>query len=247
MTPFRWKNCYADVLTSKHDLTIESYFNDVIVPALDTLGEKIEGLSNSDSPGAVFAHTDMKDMLRESKLAFGLAIQSIWERQLRVYLRGCAGELRPGEPIGAKIERANWKDLRKCFRDLRGIDLEAFPSFDILDMLQHLGNACRHGDGDSAAELARRCPDLWPTMPLVPPMPHMPPGSPPIELPRTVGLMDIPVERLREFVAAIAAFWRDTEYIYNESIERKDPHLVARLASERAKRSWVPQAPSGAA
>ena len=55
MTPFRWTNCYADVLTSKHDLTIESYFNDVIVPALDTLGEKIEGLNNSDSPGAVFA------------------------------------------------------------------------------------------------------------------------------------------------------------------------------------------------
>ena len=125
----------------------------------------------------------MKDMLRESKLAFGLAIQSIWERQLRVYLRGCAGELRPREPIGAKIERASWKDLGKCFRDLRGIDLEAFPSFDILDILQHLGNACRHGEGDSAAELARRCPDLWPTMPLVPPMPHMPPGSPPIELP----------------------------------------------------------------
>ena len=73
MTPFRWKNSYADVLTSKHDLTIESYFNDVIVPALDTLGEKIEGLSNSDSP-ARFAHTDMKDMLRESKLA--LAWQS---------------------------------------------------------------------------------------------------------------------------------------------------------------------------
>jgi hypothetical protein len=212
------------------------------VPALDTLGEKIESLNNGDWPGTVFAHADMTDMLRESKLAFGLAIQSIWERQLRAYLRGCAGELRPGEPIGAKIERANWKELRKCFRDLRDIDLEAFPSFDILDVLQHLGNACRHGDGDSAAELARRCPDLWATMP---PMPHMPPGLPPIELLRTVALMDIPVERLRAFVAGIAEFWRDAEYIYNESIERKDPHLAARLASERAERSWVPQAPAG--
>src|SRR3546814_6755736 len=80
MTPFRWKNCYADVLTSKHDLTIESYFNDVIVPALDTLNEKIEVLGKSDWPGAVFAQADMTDMLRESRLAFGLAIQSIWER-----------------------------------------------------------------------------------------------------------------------------------------------------------------------
>src|SRR3546814_18258276 len=86
----------------------------------------------------------MTDMLRESKLAFGLAIQSIWERQLREYLRGCAGELVPGEPIGAKIERADWKALRKYFRKLRGIELEVFPSFDNLDLLQHLGNACRH-------------------------------------------------------------------------------------------------------
>src|SRR3546814_12106500 len=91
MTPFRRKNCYADVVTSKHDLKIESYLNDVIVPALDTLNEKIEVLGKSDWPGAVFAQADMTDMLRESKLAFGLAIQSIWDRQLRQYLRGCAG------------------------------------------------------------------------------------------------------------------------------------------------------------
>jgi hypothetical protein len=244
MTPFRWKNCYADVLTSKHDMTIESYFNDVIVPALATLDEKIETLENSDRPGAVFAYDDMKGILRESKLAFCLAIQSIWERQLRAYLRGCAKELRPGDAIGAKIERAVWKDLCKHFRELRDIDLEAFPSFDSLDVLQHLGNACRHGDGNSATELARRCPDLWPDIPPLPPMPHMPPGSPWIELPRTVDRMDIPVERLRSLVAAIAQFWRDAEYIYNESIDRKDPHLEARLATERVKRSWVPQAPA---
>src|SRR3546814_145114 len=245
MTPFRWKNCYADVLTSKHDLTIESYFNDVIVPALVTLNEKIEVLGKSDWPGAVFAQADMTDMLRESKLAFGLAIQSIWERQLREYLRGCAGELVPGEPIGAKIEWADWKALRKYFRKLRGIELEVFPSFDNLDLLQHLGNACRHGDGDSAAELARRCPDLWQHGLLAPAMPDMPPDSPPIELPRSVALMDIPVERLHVFVSGIAEFWRGTGYIYKESIERKDPHLAARLVKERATRSWVPQMPLG--
>jgi hypothetical protein len=247
MTPFRWQNCYADVQTCKHDLTIQSYFEDVIVSALATIEGKIETLDKSDWPGAVFAHADMKDMLRESKLAFGLSIQSIWERQLRTYLCGCARDLRPSEPIAAKIEKANWKDLQKWFRELRGIDLEAFPSFDTLEMLQHLGNACRHGDGGSAAELARRCPDLWPVMPLVPAMPHMPPGSPPVALPKTVGMMDIPVERLRAFVAGIAAFWRDTEYIYNESIERKDSGLEARLVRERAERDWVPIAPADGA
>ncbi|MCP9630287.1 hypothetical protein NML43_24610 [Rhodopseudomonas palustris] len=244
MTPFRWKNCYADILTYKHGMTIESYFNDVIIPALATLDEKIGTLENIDEPGAVFAHHDMKDILRESKLAFCLAIHSIWERQLRAYLRGCANELHLGDTIGAKIDKAVWKELCKYFRELRNIDLKAFPSFDSLDVLQHLGNACRHGDGNSATELARRCPDLWPDIPRLAPMQQMPPGSPWIELPRTVDRMDIPVVRLRSLVLAIAQFWRDVEYIYNESIEQKDTHLEARLATERVSRSWVPQAPA---
>lgn len=95
MTTFRWKNCFADVLTSKHDLTIHSYLDDVIVPALATLDAKISELGASDWPGHQFAQADMEAMKSEAILAFGLSIQSIWERQLRSYLRGCANELRP--------------------------------------------------------------------------------------------------------------------------------------------------------
>ncbi len=51
--------------------------------------------------------------------------------------------------------------------------------------------------------------------------------------------MDIAVDRLRSFVDAIAAFWLDAEYNYNE---RKHPSLEARLVRERAERSWLPQA-----
>jgi hypothetical protein len=54
-------------------------------------------------------------------------------------------------------------------------------------------------------------------------------------------IMDIPIHRLRAFVAAIAAFWTDAEYIYNESIERKHSSLEARLARERVERTWRPQ------
>lgn len=242
MTPFTWKNCFADVQTCKHHLTIQAYFEDVILPALCTIDSKIEALANSDWPSAAFARADMQNMLREAKIAFGLSIQSIWERQLRCYLTGCAGYLRAGEPIAEKIERANWKDLCKWFRELRDIRIEDFPSFDALDLLHHLGNACRHGEGASAEELVQRCPDLWPPAATIPPMPHMPPGSAAITAPRQVAAMDIPVERLRIFVTAISAFWQDHEYIYNESIQRKDPHLEAKLAHERANRAWVPQA-----
>lgn len=60
--------------------------------------------------------------------------------------------------------------------------------------------------------------------------------------------MDVPVERLRVFVEAIATFWDDAEYIYNESIERKHLSLETKLARERTERSWRPQAtPNGCA
>lgn len=160
MTAFRWKNCFADILTSKHDVTIHSYVDDMIVPALATLDAKIAELGASDWPGHQFAQADMEVMKSEAILAFGLSIQSIWERQLRSYLRGCANELCPGEPIAGKIDKANWQDLQKWFRKLRGINLDEFPSFPLIDILQHLGNACRHGDGDSAIELHRRRPEL---------------------------------------------------------------------------------------
>jgi hypothetical protein len=121
MTPFRWKNCFADVQAGKHDITIRSYLDDVIVPALETLDRRIDELGRSNSPGHEFAQADMEDVLRETKMAFSLSIQSIWERQLRAYLRGCANELRPHAPAVVKVEKADWRDLRKLFHDLRGI------------------------------------------------------------------------------------------------------------------------------
>jgi hypothetical protein len=68
---------------------------------------------------------------------------------------------------------------------------------------------------------------------------------PPDPGPPLVALMDVPVDRLRAFVTAIAAFWDDAEYIYNESIQRKHPSLEAKLARERTERSWRPQAAPG--
>lgn len=236
MTAFRWKNCFADVQASKHDVTIQSYFHDVILPALATLDRRIDELGRAGFPGHEFARADMQDVLRETKLAFGLSIQSIWERQLRAYLLGCARELRPGQPV-TKKETANWEALCALFREMRGIGLDAFPSFPELDLLQHLGNACRHGDGKSATQLAYRSPDLWRAIPQMPAKFNLPPLGPP-----PVAMMDIPVERLRQFVGAIAEFWRDATYIYNESLEGEHPGLEARLVRERAERRWLPQA-----
>src|SRR5436305_1970671 len=129
MTPFRWTNCFADVQTSRHDITIRSYFNDVIVPALGTLDRQIDELGRSDTLGHEFAQADMQAVLREAKMAFALSIQSIWERQFRAYLCGCARELRPNTSLEGEVETSDWKKLRRLFRDLRGIELESFPSY----------------------------------------------------------------------------------------------------------------------
>lgn len=237
MTPFRWKNCRADVAACKHGITVQSFFDDVIVPAVDGLEEKIAALSHSEDPSDVFARSDMEDILRETKMAFSLSLQSLWERQLRAYLRGCAQELRPGEGMVERVTKGDWAKLCALFLELRGIALEGFPSFTRLDILQLLGNACRHGDGPSAVELWKRCPDLWPTYSSLF-FEHQPndQGPPP------AGTMDVSIVRLHEFVAAIVAFWDDAEYIYNESILRKHPSLVSKLEKERAERSWLPRA-----
>lgn len=239
MKVFRWKNCYADVVASKHGVGVQSFFDDVVMPAIHSLEEKIATLGRSDNPGDAFAQADTADVLQETKMAFGLSIQSIWERQVRGYLRGCAEELRPGEGRATQVTTANWEKLSALFLELRGIRLDAFPSFAELDTLHLLGNVCRHGDGPSAVELAKRCPELWP---VYSPTPFE--NEPPVPGPPPAALMDLPVSRLRAFVVAVARFWGDAEYIYNESIERKHPSLEARLVRERAERSWRPIAAS---
>ncbi|EMV7406725.1 hypothetical protein ACVBE8_001463 [Klebsiella pneumoniae] len=242
MNVFRWKNCYADVAASKHGISVQSFFDDVVVPAIQTLEGKIFALGRSDDPGDVFAQSDAEDVLHATKMAFALSIQSIWERQLRGYLSGCAKELRPNDNVANKAERGDWNKLCELFLELRGIGLETFPSFAELDTLHLLGNACRHGDGPSAIELTKRCPDLWRNYSPVPfdDVSHKVARSP-------IALMEVSMDRLQVFVVAIVSFWNDAEYIYNESIERKHPSLQARLARERAERSWRPQTADGCA
>ncbi|WP_022962629.1 hypothetical protein [Halopseudomonas pelagia] len=242
MSVFRWKNCYADVAASKHGISAQSFFDDVVVPAIQTLEDKIVVLGRSGDPGDAFAQSDAEDVLQVTKMAFALSIQSVWERQLRGYLCGCVKELRPNDNLASKVERGDWNRLCELFLDLRGISLEAFPSFDELDTLHLLGNACRHGDGRSAIELATRCPDLWRDYSPI----SLDDVSHEVAHP-PVALMDISINRLQAFVAAIVTFWDDAEYIYNESIERKHPSLQARLVRERAERSWRPQAVDGRA
>lgn len=123
--------------------------------------------------------------------------------------------------------------ILRCHADDEGHHCET--SFGVLDILQNLGSASRHGDGGSAVKLIHQCPELWE---------HLPAQFFEDEAPlvyRTVAMIDVPVDRLKDFAKAVAVFWEDSEYIYNESIERKDPLLEEKLARERLSRQWIPR------
>lgn len=235
MKVFVWQNCYADVGTVKHSIALKSYLSDVINPTIEAVKNQIAKYAASDEGGAPFAQSDAEYLLDETIMAFCLAIQSFWERQIREYLIGCAGELRPKQGLEDKVKKATWEKLEGLFFDLRGISLKEFPSYETLFTLHLLGNVSRHGEGPSVEKLWRRRPDFWPRDRFAMPGQQKPTGPP------SVGQMNISPVELRSFINAIISFWDDAEYIYLESIDRKHESVERKLALLRNERSWVPK------
>lgn len=230
----RWKNSYADVLTSKHGYMVQQYLVEVVEPALAALDEQIKKWADSKEDCSPFALGDARELRRATIEAFCLSIQSLWERQLRDYLC-CSAKYLNNEMDQKKIQKAKWSDLKAVFLALRGVSLEAFDSYEMLDLLQILANACRHGDGKSSDDLFKRCPELWsePTcFPLPPGLtePNQPAVSP------SFSRSTVPKELLRRFITAIAWFWDDTEYIYLQSLENRHPSADARIVAMREER-----------
>jgi hypothetical protein len=167
-------------------------------------------------------------------MAFCLSIQSMWEQQLRACLKRCAQELTTDSSQIARVLTARWEDLDGIFKSLRGIGLRDFLKYAELDLLHLVGNVCRHGDGASLEKLSKSHPELWPP-PVSPPViiddSHFPPAPP------SVDTLNIPRALLSRFVGAIVSFWEETEYIYNENIERKHPSLEKTLVRQRLERA----------
>jgi len=233
---FRWTNCYADVVSSKYGPMTHAFLLDVVEPALVALDSQISGLEKSGEPGAPFMQADTEELLRATTMAFCLSIQSLWERQIRAYLQGCAKELRSDGALARRAVHGRWEEIDSVFNELRGISLTEFEEYPQLDLLHLLGNACRHGDGPSVGMLWKTHPELWPCRQVM----HLPfsvdATSLTPRLPSIDGVV-IPRDLLRSFVRAIASFWEETEYIYLESIERKHASLEAKLIETRRERA----------
>jgi hypothetical protein len=241
---FTWNNLQADIFLGQHAHAMRLYLENVVTPALDAIEARLDEMSRSNEPADIFGLDGMKALQRSTIEAFALSLQSLWERQLREFLKSCACELKRSVKQVEELERAKWETLLKRFQELRGLPLDAFDSFRELELLHLLGNACRHGDGSSARTLSRHWPELWPNLPwsdasLAPrPAPLVPDGASRI-ISRSFSEVSLSRSLLVQLTYAVIWFWEDHNYIYTNSITVKNSSInnaLAKMREERARR-----------
>ncbi|MCA8162069.1 hypothetical protein [Burkholderia cepacia] len=227
---------FEDVQLALHRPRVRAFLNDVVHPVLAAIDADIERWATTQEGGWMFAVADGQALLQATVQAFCLSIQSLWERQLRNWLNSC---IVPG-PDRVRQRRTardgSLSELSDLLLELRGIALTAFPSFADLDLLQRVGNACRHGDGRSAIALFRSNRELWPNWSSAP-FPwsddNPPVGPPP---PPSFEQALLPRKLLDRFATAIIGFWEDVEYIRLHSIATKHHQLHVEMERLRRQR-----------
>ncbi|WP_447953899.1 hypothetical protein [Sphingopyxis chilensis] len=234
MGPFIWKRCENDVYAKFRSRTVDAYVTKVMRPGIAALDKQIDDYARSGEIWAPFAKGDLEALRTETFKIFALALQSLWERQLRDYIVGCARTLKLA-PSVSKMALSPQKDrVEKAFLEARGIGLHHFPSYGTLNILHLIGNICRHGNGISVSMLHGLRPDLWPDTEYHPvdlkPYPHVP----------TADSLRIDPELLDEFAAAIDQFWFDLETIYYQTLSHQGGTVAAELEKRRSEGAWMP-------
>lgn len=230
-TPYKWKIGFADAYASSNGPAVDDYLNWVVKPSIAALEIHRQELAYAAEDDVVFnfALSDHERLIQRTYMTFALAIQSLWEQQIRSYLTTCVGNFIVDGVTRDKLEKGTWgTELNAVFFKVRGVELDSFDSYVTLTQLHMLGNACRHGDGASARKLYDGHPELWPA-PLafpwldastVPPPPPQPP----------VQHLQITLEILTRYVSAIALFWIDMDRLGMESLLGEQPGLQSRVA-----------------
>lgn len=236
-----WTNLCADIYLGLHASAVRLYMDSVVRPALDAVDARHDELARDDDPVAIFMKADVEELRKSAIEAFVLAIQSLWERQLRQFLKGCARELKCSDALVKSLATDDWTKLVRHFGDLRGVPLEVFDSFEDLDLLQLLGNACRHGDGKSATMLHARWPELWPAWLPSPSGPWTPLlGGEAQPRPPPFSSISVPRALLDRFANAVIWFWEDHNYIYTNSLLSKHCSVAGSLRAMRDDRAHRP-------
>lgn len=240
MCSFIWKRCENDVYAMFRSRTVDAYVTNVMRPGIAALDKQIDDYGRSDEIWAPFAKADLEALRKETFKVFALALQSLWERQLRDYIVGCARMLKLAPSVSEMALGTQKYKVEKAFLEARGIGLHHFPSYATLSILHLIGNICRHGNGKSVSILHGLRPDLWQTTDYHPvdlkPYPHVP----------NADSLQIDPELLDEFAAAIKQFWFDLETIYYQTLSQQDVRVAAELEKRRSEGAWMPMIESRA-
>ena len=213
-----WKHSVADVYANNYGIVVQDYLGLVIEPSLQTLQRRrdalIENPATDDLIKALQVH-DHAALEQKAAMAFCLAIQSLWEQQIRAYVRCCVQQFSiPGVTVDDAETKTWGEGFYAIFKAARGLELQSFKSFNQLNLLMLLGNVCRHGEGPAANSLWKKRPDLWPeSIPVAPlPLPGDNPSKHTTYRP-PISSIEFRPELLRSLVEAVVLFWRDLEYL----------------------------------
>lgn len=219
-----WRNCRADIGTYAHERSVQMFLDDVAVPSIRRVDERIAESKRSEEAFALFEASDLRDLRTETLKAFCLSLQSMFETQIRGYLCGCAEELEAHQPnLIRKLQRDPWGDVKDHFLRLRKVPFSHFSAHRDLDLLHELGSYCRHGEGTASQKIRTDFVDFCVHVPAAPPLFPDSTGEP--------ERYDIAIDTqdLERFTTAIVSFWSEAEWIYNNSISRKGESLVREL------------------
>ncbi|WP_454839789.1 hypothetical protein [Pseudomonas hormoni] len=231
-TAHQWELSIADAYANRYGDVAQDFLTLVVEPALAALDKKAVKLANDpDLAVATFQGFDHANLIVKTTMALCLGIQSVWEQQLTGYLRNCAQSLELGDEIQRRLEKVKWgASMNSLFLDIRGLDFQSFDSYKRLDLLQTLGNVCRHGEGKSAMKLRKEYTELWPHWADTSKHPEIPL----IYLAPVTGIR-IPVSLLRDLVNAVVLFWIDMQRIGLESLSDQ-PAVDAEIARLQERR-----------
>jgi hypothetical protein len=239
---FVWLEYESIGLPTSHIQSVELFRSNVVQPSLRSLDAEINRLEQSEDETACFLIGDFGELFQRSVEGFLIALQCMWERGLRNLILSRQKKLVGGLDRTA-IERATWggktKELQRQFEQLLGLPIDAFDSYQDLDLLQNLGSAIRHGDGQAARKIYDTYPTLW--FNWIAPGTKINVGSSYISIPNNGPLhpsfenITLTESLLEQMFLSVQWFWEDIEMIRCNSFKQK-PYTVA-----QALASWPMQ------
>lgn len=235
-----WMPMLADAYANKYGEVAQDFLSLVVEPSLAALEQKkAEIAAQPDQALAAFHLYDHHQLILKTRMALCLGVQSLWEQQLRSYLGNCVVRGDDATTMD-KIQNASWDHRRKdqslkhLFTEIRGLELEGFESYKRLDILQLLGNACRHGPGPSSVTLIKRYPELWPEAGA-----RSKQFGVPAETLMPVDGTLITDALLRDLVNAVVLFWLDMRIACTEALIPNNAAMIEELASLRSRRELL--------